>query len=137
MVTRKERSRVSLIAQSQKVNRSKELVLEAADVPVPKAKGPRHLFEVRLLLTLPAGSSVDAAHIAIIDWILCGSRGLAEVVVDYGAAIHNKTLQSPSDRSSYKDLYGLKMMCTGYDNVRLPKGAKKIRVLRKKEARDG
>lgn len=104
--------------------------IETVSIPIPEGDSNRHLYEVKMMFTVPAGHSMNDVYAAVAAWVLHGSKGLAEVLVEYGGGLKNKTLMSPAGR---KGSSGRGMICTAFENQSIPKKDTTIKVLRKKE----
>lgn len=106
--------------------------IETVTIPVPSGDSDRHLYEAKLLLTIPAGHSMSDVYGAIIAWILRGSHGKAEVLAEYGGGLKNKTLSSSAGRKAFR---GSGVICTAFDNKPLPKNDTRMLVMREKTSK--
>lgn len=114
-------------------DKPRQFEIETVEVPVPRGDSPTHLYEVKLLLTAPAGHSMHHVFGAVISWILRGSYGQAEILAAYGGGLKNKTLMSVEGRKAFQS--GGRVICMAFDNQPLPKGDSMMLVMREKRTR--
>ncbi len=110
----------------------RQFEIETVDVPIPTGDGELHLIEAKMLVLMPAGYSLQKLQGVLYSCLLRGAHGELMISAEYGAAMHNKTLQSSGGRAAYVQNYNPSVICTGFDNKKLPKGVSTIKVLREK-----
>jgi len=90
------------------------------EIDAPDGDSPDHLFEVKLAVLAPSGSSPDSVLTHVMASVLRHPTQPLPVVNGYGAAVKNITLGRPGARGKFRG----GMYCTGFTNksvAKLPK----------------
>lgn len=105
----------------------KPVLYQSATEPLPEGDSPKHLYEVQLLILDDANLTPDDVLNHVMSACLQHPK-ITAVVNGYGAKVNNVTLSNPKNRAKAH----ARFLCVGITNVKVPKKATEIPMIRVK-----